>query len=108
MATLWQERSDGLYCAEHEIKDCATCRAASESKDLVNHPAHYQGENGIEAVDAIEAALGIAGCAAWCRGNAMKYLFRGGKKDDVVQDLEKALWYIGHEVKLRKKLKEKE
>ncbi len=29
----------------------------------------------------------------FCRGNAVKYLCRAGKKDDTLQDLKKALWY---------------
>lgn len=26
--------------------------------DMVNHPPHYQSENGVECIDAIQAALG--------------------------------------------------
>lgn len=32
-------------------------------------------------------------------GNAMKYLWRAGLKDDEAQDLEKARWYIDREIK---------
>lgn len=32
------------------------------------------------------------------RGNAVKYLCRAGKKDDEVQDLRKARWYIEDEI----------
>ncbi len=74
-------------------------------KDLVNKPPHYRGNNGVEAIDALEAALGVEGCANFCRGSAMKYLFRGGKKGPVVEDLEKARWYITHEIKLRTRTK---
>ena len=34
----------------------------------------------------------------------VKYVARAGHKDDIVQDLEKAAWYLSHEIK---KLKEK-
>ncbi len=72
-------------------------------KDSPTSPSHYKSANGIEAIDVLEAALGVEGCANFCRGNAMKYLFRGGKKGPVVEDLEKARWYINHEIKLRTK-----
>ena len=29
-----------------------------DKKEMVNHPDHYKGENGIDSYDAIEAALG--------------------------------------------------
>jgi hypothetical protein len=32
------------------------------------------------------------------RGNAVKYLCRAGKKDDELQDLRKALWYVQDEI----------
>ena len=47
----------------------------------VNHPSHYKGNNGIEAIDAIEAALGFDGVLHFCHGNAIKYLFRAGNKE---------------------------
>ena len=61
-------------------------------KDVVNHPAHYQSENGIECIDAIVAALGIDGAIVYCRGNVIKYSWRTDKKNGA-QDLRKAEWY---------------
>lgn len=61
----------------------------------VNHPAHYQGENGIETIEIIRHyTCDIA--------NALKYLMRAGKKHEMgmddtekeIEDLKKALWYI--------------
>ena len=60
--------------------------------DMVNHPPHYQSDNGIECIDAIRAALGRDGFIAYCRGNAIKYLWRD--KVNNVEDLNKAIWYI--------------
>lgn len=65
-----------------------------ETKELVNHPDHYKGENGIETIDAIEAALGECGTITFCVGNAIKYLMRARKKNAFIQDLRKAKWYI--------------
>lgn len=64
--------------------------------EQVNHPQHYGGaENQYEAIKVIEA---------WdldfCLGNTVKYISRAGKKeaDKVVQDLEKAKWYLERKI----------
>jgi len=59
---------------------------------MVNHPPHYQGK--VECIDAIESALGPDGFAAYCRGSAIKYAYRAGKKGDAAQDINKAQWYL--------------
>lgn len=61
--------------------------------DKVNHPAHYQTQDGLEAIDVIEAFdLGFH------LGNAFKYIARAPKKQRYIQDLEKARWYIDREI----------
>jgi hypothetical protein len=69
--------------------------------DPVNHPSHYQGK--VECIDAIEAALGDDGFVACCRGNAMKYLYRAGRKGELVEDLRKAAWYLERAIKTLEK-----
>jgi hypothetical protein len=71
-------------------------------KELVNHPQHYGGkDNPYEAIKVIEAwNLGF------CLGNTVKYISRAGKKDDTIQELEKALWYLKREIKNLKDGKE--
>ena len=66
--------------------------ADAAGADMVNHPPHYQGK--VECIDAIEAALGADGFAAYCRGNAIKYSFRAGRKGPAGEDLAKARWYL--------------
>jgi hypothetical protein len=63
-------------------------------KEMVDHPKHYGGKNNpYEAIKVIEAwDLGF------CLGNTIKYISRAGKKDNTLQDLEKALWYLEREV----------
>jgi len=61
--------------------------------DMVNHPPHYT-QGGIECIDAIRAALGDDGFRAYCRGAAIKYLWRGPLKGAETQDYEKARWYL--------------
>ena len=62
--------------------------------DNVNHPEHYQSDSGIECIDAIRAALGTDGFVAHCRGTAIKYAWRSGKKKEHAEDLRKAAWYL--------------
>jgi hypothetical protein len=71
------------------------------ANDPVNHPPHYQGK--VECIDAIEAALGDDGFVACCRGNAMKYLYRAGRKGELVEDLRKAAWYLERAIKTLEK-----
>ena len=63
-----------------------------EHVDSVNHPPHYT-TGDIECIDAIRAALGQKGFIAYCRGNAIKYLWRCEHKGGV-EDMHKAEWYI--------------
>lgn len=61
--------------------------------DPVNHPRHYLSPRGMEAIDVIEAfGLGFH------LGNAVKYILRAGKKDEYIQELKKARWYLGREI----------
>lgn len=59
--------------------------------DAVNHPTHYNGVPGIECIDVVEHF-------PFCRGNAIKYLWRAGAKGDLVEDLQKAIWYVQREI----------
>lgn len=70
----------------------------------VHHPAHYGGkDNPYEAIKVIEAwDLGFH------LGNTVKYIARLGKKTmlsstAILEDLEKAKWYLDREIERRKK-----
>ena len=71
--------------------------------EKVNHPTHYGGaDNPYEAIKVIEAwDLGFN------LGNTVKYISRAGKKDDIVQDLEKAKFYLEREIQKHKNIKAK-
>lgn len=68
-----------------------------ESEDkMVSHPNHYQGKNGMEVIDVIEAFTeGLQGIEATDTGNIIKYACRWSKKNKI-QDLEKIIWYAQH------------
>lgn len=45
--------------------------------DNVNKPSRYQGSKGLESIEVIDNFIGnLSGKAAWCWGNAIKYLLR--------------------------------
>ena len=46
-----------------------------EPSDPVNNPAHYT-HKGVEAIAAIEASMTDEEFQGYCKGNAMKYLWR--------------------------------
>lgn len=70
------------------------------SKSKVKHPHHYGGkDNPYEAIKVIEA-WGVG----FNLGNTLKYISRAGKKDNIIQDLEKALFYLDREIKNLKKI----
>jgi hypothetical protein len=72
-------------------------------KEMVNHPEHYGGKNNVyEAIKVINA-WGYD--KDFYLGNAVKYLSRAGKKDDTIQDLRKAIWYIEQKIVLLEKEK---
>ena len=61
--------------------------------DNVNHPAHYQSESGIECIEAIQAALTPEEFRGYCKGNALKYIWRERMKGGS-ESLRKAIWYM--------------
>lgn len=72
-----------------------------ETVDMVNHPPHYKLANGMESIDVIKATLTPEEYRGWCKGNALKYQFRAGKKDPdkLTEDYEKAMFFLKELVK---------
>ena len=63
--------------------------------DEVNHPSHYTAHpSGVECIQITEHM-------GFNLGNAIKYVWRADLKDNAVQDLQKAAWYIEREIKRR-------
>ena len=60
--------------------------------DPVNHPAHYR-VGGIETINFIEAK-GLD----YNLGNVVKYITRSDYKDNKLQDLQKAAWYLNRAI----------
>ena len=88
---------DNPYAKDHQhataSADTSEQLVDIEHHEAVNHPAYYK-TGGIEAIDVIEAwNLGF------CLGNTIKYISRAGRKSDkVLEDLQKAVWYLNREI----------
>lgn len=74
-------------------------RAAETNVEKVDHPAHYN-QAGIECIAAIRAALTSEEYEGFCKGNAVKYIWREKYKGGT-EDIKKALWYLNALVKSR-------
>ena len=59
-------------------------------KEKVNHPDHYNSGQ-YEVVDVIDDAGFGEG---FCLGNALKYILRAKHKENYLEDLKKAKWYL--------------
>ena len=64
--------------------------------DMVNNPPHYtKHPSGVECIE-------ITRHMSFNIGNAFKYVWRADEKGSDIQDLQKAIWYLEDELKLRK------
>lgn len=69
--------------------------------DNVNHPKHYtQHPSGVEVIQITEHMN-------FCLGNAIKYIMRADHKNNPIEDLRKAEWYIKREIERREELTNK-
>ena len=59
-------------------------------RDNIN-PEHY----GWHPIECIEVTRHFN----FNLGNAIKYIWRSGRKDNAIEDLQKAIWYLSDEIK---------
>lgn len=79
-----------------ETYEAASHSVLEVTEDNVNHPQHYIFSNGAEVIDITEQ-LSFNG------GNAVKYVARATRQDgkvkgNVIEDLQKAAFYIQREI----------
>jgi len=68
-----------------------------KAADPVNHPRHYTSHpSGVECITVTEHM-------GFNVGNAVKYLWRADLKENAIEDLQKAQWYIARELQRRGK-----
>ena len=68
---------------------------SAEGEDPVNKPKHYRSHpSGVECIQITEHM-------GFNLGNAMKYIWRADLKNNAIEDLEKAVWYLNREIQRR-------
>ena len=72
-------------------------RTNNVQDDPVNHPAHYT-YGTIETIDYIDDKE-----FNFNLGNVIKYVTRAGHKNDALEDLRKASWYLNREIQVRER-----
>nr|WP_312970712.1 DUF3310 domain-containing protein [Brucella intermedia] len=88
-----------LICWPDTLPKTFMLRRLTTMSDNVNRPAHYNGHpSGIECIQITEHM-------GFNLGNAVKYIWRCDLKQDAIEDLEKARWYIDREIKKRKRVR---
>jgi hypothetical protein len=84
-----------LDALEHKNKSRSDVNPAPDLTDAVNHPQHYtEHPSGIECIQITEHM-------GFNLGNAIKYIWRSDLKNDAIEDLRKAAWYINREIQKR-------
>jgi len=72
-----------------------TAEDPPQRPDVVNHPPHYTSHpSGVECIQITEHM-------GFNLGNALKYVWRADLKNNAIEDLEKARWYINRELEKR-------
>lgn len=93
LGRFYRIEEDGGQCIWYE-SDIEYLEASAAEKIQGNestHPTHYQG--GVEPIDLIEAQQ-----LSFNRGNVVKYVCRAGRKDNELEDLKKAEFYLKREI----------
>jgi hypothetical protein len=99
------DEGDGHMCSFSDQSEDGDWISAGEFDKLmkefdvsnpVHCPSHYTSHpSGVECITVTEHM-------GFCLGNAIKYIWRADLKDNAIEDLEKARWYIEREIAKRK------
>lgn len=81
-------------CPDTENNHCYMLRKRKdENSDNVKHPSHYA-----DTVPEIEC-IQVTQHFNFNKGNAIKYIWRAGHKNDEIEDLKKAIQYLEFEIR---------
>jgi len=80
---------------KHDVNDKWLKLAGTGEEDRVNSPSHYTAGSQ-EAIVTIEEAIEHAPAVSYgmLQGQVLKYLLRVWHKDNPLEDLKKAQWYL--------------
>lgn len=102
-------RGEDGYCSidiyralEEELDEAINKFRNVPTNDSVNHPSHYT-DGKIECIEYIKDKLTADEFQGFCKGNALKYISRAGKKDPnkYSEDLQKAVFYLNKAIEER-------
>lgn len=75
-------------------------KAYDDETDNVNHPSHYE-TGKFQCWDVMEEAIGLEATMNFCLCNAFKYIYRcNHKHESPVEDIKKAIVYLGKYLEL--------
>jgi len=80
------------YCPNEECTGVFSIKERG-GEDVVNEPNHYKLFGTVEVIDIIKELLTEEEFRGYLKGNCLKYRLRAGKKDNVEQDIAKAMRY---------------
>lgn len=99
-------------CRDGKAAGCGPDRALFEPRDEspeqhddINHPSHYTDGPVCPHCGKPIECITITERMSFTIGNAVKYLWRAGKKKEntYVKDLKKAAWYVNREIERESK-----
>lgn len=76
---------------------------SSKDYDAVNHPKHYTSSPATCECGRPIECIQITRHMSFNLGNSTKYVWRADLKNDAIEDLEKAVWYLQDEIAERKR-----
>ncbi len=93
LETLGEAPFVDKFDAGHTLETLGESRTLESElgADPVERPAHYTRFGGPEPIE-------IAEHLSFCLGSVLKYIARAGHKDDAIQDLKKARFYLNREI----------
>jgi hypothetical protein len=97
-STIWKQIENPNLATDKEIEQVINEEYEKDSlinkdkQDMIN-PSHYK-KGGIETIDYMKAKSTPEEFKGHLRLTALKYLSRYGQKDNELQELEKAKWYL--------------
>lgn len=91
-----------IFCEDYYDETVKLPNTMEEDFNPVTKPLHYN-TGRLECIDYIKQVLGTEGFIAYCHGNMIKYQHRHRYKNNPVEDMDKADWYMQ---KMRKAMKE--
>lgn len=90
------KNTDGFIPFEHCVNENF---GEQNSNDNVNHPPHYTNSNAeCDACGHKIECIEITRYMSFNLGNAVKYIWRCDLKNDAIEDLRKAVFYLNDEI----------